>query len=201
MMEDEARSEVERQLGNARTETIARFLAMVAEETRVQNLVSPSTVSAMWNRHALDSVQLLELAEGHEGLWLDIGTGGGFPGMVVAIGRQAPVVLVEPRRRRAEFLRASAERLQLAHVSVIQSRIETAGVRGAAIISARAVASIENLLQAARPCGTQITRWLLPRGRIDPDDLTALRGRGMFHVEQSVTDPSSSILVLNGVFA
>ncbi|RZM32652.1 MAG: 16S rRNA (guanine(527)-N(7))-methyltransferase RsmG, partial [Sphingomonas sp.] len=133
----------------------------------------------------------------------DIGTGGGFPGLAVALVTPGRMVLVEPRRRRADFLSLCIARLGIGdRVTVEARKIES--VKGTAqIISARAVASLQNLLRAASHCATTDTRWLLPRGRLDQDELAALREqwRFMFHVEQSVTSPESSIVVLDKVSA
>ena len=132
-----------------------------------------------------------------EGTWIDVGTGGGFPGIVVAICRAEPMLLVEPRKRRAAFLDHAVTTLGLDHVTVAAQRIEQVTALGA-VISARAVASVEKLLQATAHCATPETRWILPRGRIDPGDLDRWRSgqRGMmFHVEHSLTDPDSSILI------
>lgn len=202
MTEEEAQRAVAERVDAPAFEGIANFLAMVRHENAAQNLVAPSTIETIWARHALDSAQLLALAAGCDGLWIDIGTGGGFPGMVVALARRQPTMLIEPRRRRAQFLRDCAMALGLDHVTVRQARVEAIGRHAAAVISARAVAGIENLLHAARQCGTPETRWLLPRGRVDPAELTALNNRQtMFHVEQSITDPASSILVIDGIAA
>ena len=153
----------------------------------------------------VDSLQLVALAgaESSAKRWLDIGTGGGFPGMVVALVREGPVDLVEPRRRRADFLQLCVARLGLGgQVRVHASKVENA-TADAAIISARAVASLQNLLRGAAHCATKETRWLLPRGRLDEEELAALKQhwRFMFHVEQSATNPESSIVVLDGVSA
>lgn len=202
MTEDEARAEISHRVGEEATARIADFLAMVVVENGVQNLIAPSTIEAIWSRHALDSVQLVKFAHNRAGLWIDVGTGGGFPGMVVALARPEPMLLVEPRRRRADFLRASAETLGLDHVTVRQTKIEAIVNAKAAIISARAVASVENLLHAGHRCATSETRWLLPRGRIDPAELAMLQNRRtMFHVEHSITDPESAILVIDGAGA
>ena len=199
MTEEEARAHVARIVGDDATRRIATFLDRVVSENAEQNLIAPSTIATIWLRHALDSIQLLPLAAGREGLWIDIGTGGGFPGLVIAIAWDGPVMLVEPRRRRAAFLTDAANAMGLTNVTVRQGKVESIEGERAGIISARAVASVENLLHAARHCGTPHTRWLLPRGKIDPADLAGLRGgRTMFHVEQSITDERSAILVIDG---
>ena len=205
MTEDEARTWVLERFGPVATERVAAFVAMVVEEAAHQNLIAPSTIPTIWERHVVDSLQLVALAgpETDAMRWLDIGTGGGFPGMVVALVREGPVDLVEPRRRRADFLQLCVARLGLGgQVRVHASKVENA-TADAAIISARAVASLENLLRGAAHCATTETRWLLPRGRLDKAEITALQKpwHFMFHVEQSVTNPESSIVVLDRVRA
>lgn len=199
MTENDARAWIERRFGTQATERVGDFLERVARETTEQNLVAPSTVTQMWSRHALDSAQLVPLAPS-DGTWLDIGTGGGFPGMVVALLREAPILMVEPRRRRAEFLQRCVDELNLAHAEVRSCKAE-AVAEVVAVVSARAVSSVENILHAARRSATSDTRWLLPRGRSGSEELAALRENwiGMFHVEQSLTDSESTILVLDAV--
>lgn len=199
MIEEEAQAWLRGRYDAATVERLSRFASMVIEENNRQNLIAPSTVEQIWSRHLVDSAQLVLLApEG--GTWLDIGTGGGFPGIVVAVVRSEPVILVEPRRRRAEFLSRCVDELRLRNTEVVPRKVEAVDIT-ADIISARAVASVENLLHAAQGCATTATRWLLPRGRLEEGELRQLRQRwgGVFHVEQSLTDAESSILVLDRV--
>jgi len=186
--------------GEASVAQVARFLDLVVEENQRQNLIAPSTVGDIWQRHALDSAQLLAFDRDGE-TWLDIGTGGGFPGMIVALLRDAPVILVEPRARRAEFLSHCVATLGLTHVTVHASRIEKIGDVTAGVISARAVTGIDGLLVAAAASADRSTRWVLPRGRSGAEELAALRANwhGMFHVEHSIVDPGSVIVILERV--
>jgi 16S rRNA (guanine527-N7)-methyltransferase len=198
MTEDEARVLVGERFGAERTQRVADFLALVREENDRQNLIAPSTVETIWVRHGLDSAQLLFHVEQRSGDWLDIGTGGGFPGMVVALLFDGAVTMVEPRKKRAEFLGECIRRLNIPNAVVVASKVEAVDGQFA-IISARAVASVEKLLQAAGHCAKPDTRWILPRGRIEADQLTSLRRdrTRLFHVEQSLTDPGSSILIVD----
>lgn len=197
MTEDEAKRWFADHWPSDRVAKIDQFLTMVAAENDRQNLVAPSTIASLWSRHAVDSAQLIALADA-EGDWLDVGTGGGFPGMIVAILRDAPMIMVEPRRRRVEFLEQAVADLDLGNATVKGAKVDQVTAK-ASVISARAVASVEKLLQATAHCATPSTRWILPRGRLDSEQLTELRQqqRGkMFHVEHSLTDPESSILIV-----
>lgn len=199
MTEEEARSWIADRFVAQQREKLDRFVAIVSEETTRQNLIAPSTLAGIWSRHVVDSLQLVDLAPA-DGAWLDIGTGGGFPGLAVAIVRDTAVHLVEPRRKRAAFLAHAAETLGLPHVTVHANKVESVEVR-VKLVSARAVASIPALVEAARHVASRDTIWLLPRGRVDADELAGLNSQArVFHVEQSITDPDSKIIVLHGVF-
>lgn len=203
MTEDDAKTWVRTRFGPEATERVGAFLAMVVEETTRQNLIAPSTIPAIWDRHAVDSLQLVPLAGEGVSRWLDIGTGGGFPGLAVAAALPVTMELVEPRKRRAEFLADCVDRLGLAdRVTVQPAKVENVAVK-CDVISARAVATIGNLLRSGAHCATKDTRWLLPRGLVGEGELAALQThwRLMFHVEHSVTNPESKIVVLNGVSA
>lgn len=199
MTEEEARGIVTDRFGAAKADRVAAFLAMVVAENARQNLIAPSTIESIWVRHGLDSAQLLFHVEQSSAAWLDIGTGGGFPGIVVALLHEGPVTMVEPRRKRADFLSHCIETLNIVGARVVASKVER--VEGEYdVISARAVASVEKLLHAAAPCATPATRWILPRGRVEPGDLAQWRRdrSRLFHVEHSMTDPHSAILIVDG---
>jgi len=201
MTEDEARHWVRASFGVSRETRLAEFAALLVEENRQQNLIAPSTVDALWSRHIVDSAQLLTLAGDRPGPWLDIGTGGGFPGFVIACLREQPIVLCEPRRRRAEFLSQAAERLGLNHIRVEQCRAEALPTQIFSIISARAVAALPALFESARPVSDRATTWLLPKGKTAREEVVAARKtwHGTFHVERSLTQPDSLIVVARGV--
>jgi 16S rRNA (guanine527-N7)-methyltransferase len=108
------------------------------------NLISNGTLSELWTRHFLDSFQVFELAPKSGDLWLDLGSGGGFPGMVCAIcaeeGESSPrFELVESDTRKCAFLREVARQTGVS-VSVRNARIEALPPAGADIVSARALA-------------------------------------------------------------
>ncbi len=177
------------------------FAAMLVAENEQQNLIAASTIPTLWVRHIADSAQLLSLdtREG-EGLWVDLGSGPGLPGLVVAILSDRPMLLVESRKRRCDFLRRVAAELHLAHVEVAEAPLERVATRAAATISARAFAPLDRLIGLSTRFSTESTRWLLPKGRNAVKELALLpeAWQRMFHVEQSRTDAESQILVGRG---
>ena len=201
MTEAEARQWVRERFGASRETLLSRFAELVVAESAVQNLVSAATLSSIWDRHIVDSAQLLSLAEDAKGTWIDIGTGAGFPGVVVAALRDHPIILVEPRKRRAEFLRNVVAELGLTnHATIAASKAEAVLAR-ASVISARAVAPLPELLSAAAHLSDSSTVWLLPKGCHARQEVAEAQRtwQGMFHVEQSLTHPDSLIIVAQGI--
>ncbi|RDE04594.1 16S rRNA (guanine(527)-N(7))-methyltransferase RsmG [Sphingomonas aracearum] len=200
MTEEEAKNWLEEHFGVEAVARLEPIVAAVLAENARQNLIAPSTVDHIWERHVVDSAQLILLTDRDARSWLDIGTGAGFPGMIVAALCAMPVTMVEPRRRRADFLDSLSRALRFEHAQVRASKIET--VEGQFdIISARAVASVDTLFVSASGAAHGGTRWVLPKGRAWSDELDVARRywRGTFHVEQSVTSPEARIIVAQGV--
>lgn len=199
MTEDEARNWIRENFGVSRETRLAEYVALLREEAAHQNLIAPSTLDHIWSRHIVDSAQLLSPAP-PQGMWLDIGSGAGLPGLVVGLLRDAPVELVEPRKLRTDFLTRAADELRLVNVTVHTAKVErTAGA--AAVISARAVAPLTDLFRLAAHRSTSSTVWILPKGRNAQSEVEAARRawHGSFHVEPSMTAPDSLIVVAREV--
>ncbi|UKK83043.1 16S rRNA (guanine(527)-N(7))-methyltransferase RsmG [Sphingopyxis sp. BSN-002] len=176
---------------------LERFAAMLVAENELQNLIAASTIPTLWVRHIADSAQLLALDPERNGLWIDLGSGPGLPGLVVAILSERQMLLVESRKRRCDFLRAVATELDLRHVEVAEAPLERVSTRPSSTISARAFAPLDKLISLSTRFSTESTRWLLPKGRNAVKELALLpeAWQRMFHVEQSRTDTDSQILV------
>ncbi len=178
---------------------LERFEAMLLRETERQNLISASTVDNLWARHFVDSAQLLVHAKrAGDGPWLDIGSGAGFPGLVIAIlDPQRQIHLVESRALRCEFLARVGTDIGLDNVIIHHSRLETVSAFGASVISARAFAPLQKLLKVSQRFSTEKTLWLLPKGKNAVIELESVpkAWQRLFHVEHSVTDPDSHLLV------
>ena len=182
-------------------ETLIRYAALRKEESARQNLVSVSTLEDLWERHVLDSAQLVRFEPHSRASWADIGAGAGLPGVVIACLVQGRVTLIEPRRLRAEFLHKVCESLCL-RATVVARKVER--VEGKYdVITARAVASLAQVLKISAHLSTRNTVWALPKGRSATRELAEARQawQGAFHVEQSVTDADSQIVVATGVRA
>ena len=182
---------------------LERFAAMLVAESAQQNLIAASTIPILWVRHMADSAQLLALDRDRDGLWLDLGSGAGLPGLVVAMLSERPMMLVESRKRRCDFLRAVVADLGLAHVEIAEAPLERVETRRAGTISARAFAPLDRLIDLSARFSTESTRWLLPKGRNAVKELASLPKpwQNLFHVEHSRTDADSRILVGQGRIA
>lgn len=172
------------------------------------NLVAPSTLHQIWGRHFADSAQILALPPPEAKTWVDLGTGAGFPGLVVATllapKGQTNVTLVESDSRKAAFLREAAREMAVP-VDILPLRIEAAATRvnlcRAGVISARALAPLPRLLALAHPfCGPQ-TVCLFLKGRETSRELQAAENEWIFESElvPSLTDPEGRVVIVRNL--
>ena len=187
-------------------ETVAlleEFVARIEAANAEQNLVSAATLAAIWERHILDSAQLVRFEPRRGASWVDIGSGAGLPGMVIAVLAEGPVTLVEPRRLRAAFLEETAAALGLAdRVAVECAKVEK--ITGQFdLITARAVAPLDRLLAMALHLAHDGTVWPLPKGKSAHSELAEAKRNWQCEArsEASCTDPEARILVLSKVRA
>lgn len=177
------------------------FIEFLRRENTSQNLIAASTLDQVWERHVLDSAQLLPLAP-RTGSWLDLGTGAGFPGLIVAALGNHKVTLTESRRKRIDFLSEAVRILDIAdRTEIVGARVEAMKPRRFDVISARAFAPLEKLLTIASRFADDRTIWVLPKGRGAHAELDAVRRtwQGAFRAEPSITDPQSAIIVADHV--
>ncbi len=196
--EDSARGFVSERCDETAMERLTFFIRELAEENERQNLVSRGTLHIPWQRHIADSAQLLDHVPRETGLWLDLGSGAGPPGLIIAIMRPHwPVMLVESRARRIDWLERIIVEIGLPGCTVAGKRLEHVESVPAGVISARAFAPLPRLLDLSARFSTGDTLWLLPKGRSAQQELDGLpkKRRGMFHVEPSRTDPEAGIIV------
>ena len=175
-------------------ERLEEFETLLHNWQKTINLVGSRTLDDVWRRHFLDSGQLCRLMPDATSV-VDIGSGGGFPGLVVAIISGAHVILVEADNRKAAFLR-EVSRATSADTEVIVGRAETVPATPAAAVTARAVAPLAKLLSLAAP-------WVQPggfcyflKGSSIEDELTDASGLWDIDYElvPSLSDPSGTVL-------
>jgi 16S rRNA (guanine527-N7)-methyltransferase len=187
-------------------ERLDRFVDLLLAWQKTTHLVSPASIPKLWTRHVADSLQLLDLAP-QARLWVDLGSGGGFPGLVVACALAdkpgAQVHLVESNNRKAAFLR-EAVRITGAPAMVQAMRIEKYVANFAAVpdvITARALLPFKSLIEQ---CFSMLSRGalgLFPKGRDVDVELThaAKYWNIDYNLVPSRTDSLARIVVVRGL--
>ncbi|HSA80053.1 MAG TPA: 16S rRNA (guanine(527)-N(7))-methyltransferase RsmG [Geminicoccaceae bacterium] len=184
-------------------ETLARltaYLDLLSRWQRAINLVGPATLADPWRRHILDSAQLQEHLPPGTASLVDLGSGAGFPGMVLAVLGVPGVVLIESDRRKAQFLREVA-RATGTEVTVRAERIEGLAGWPADVVTARALAPLPRLLPLAERFLAADSICLFLKGRNAERELTqALKSWHMVpEMFPSLSAPAGSVLKLRGV--
>ncbi len=186
-------------------ETLAKldaYLALLSQWQKAINLVGKSTLEDPWRRHIVDSAQLARHLPAGPLRIADLGSGAGLPGLVLAMMEVAEVHLVEADRRKAQFLREAARRLDLGNVRVHAVRIEALDL-AVDVVTARALAPLVELLPLALPLLAPRGRLLLLKGRNADAELTAAADSWTMRVavEPSLADPLGRVLILDEVRA
>lgn len=164
------------------------------------NLVGPSTLKDLWRRHFLDSTQLWSLLPEKTERLVDMGSGAGFPGLVLAILGIPDVHLIESDQRKCAFLREVARATGI-HITVHASRIESIPAFAADVITSRALASVDALLNLSSGFMAEHTVCLFPKGQTAEVELTGISPTWTLRVERfpSLTDANATILRLSEV--
>ena len=169
------------------------------------NLVSKSTIPDLWSRHILDSIQVFEAIEQPTGHWVDIGSGGGLPGVIVAIcaAEKAPelnVTLIESDQRKSAFLRTAARECGV-KINVISERIEAAEPQFADVLSARALADLSLLCEFSERHLKKEGLCIFPKGGNWKKEVDNALQQWRFEWEAitSLTEPQAVILKMKGV--
>jgi 16S rRNA (guanine527-N7)-methyltransferase len=185
---------------NVSRETLARLKAyagLLADGNARHNLVSAASLADVWGRHMLDSAQLAPLVPAAAKTLADLGSGAGFPGLVLAelLRGRVAVTLFEATRKKAEFLAEVALRLDL-RVAIRNVRIEAQAKKPFDVVTARALAPLDTLLGYAQQMADKRTVCLFLKGQSLASELTQARKSWRMKAlqHQSVTDPSGVIL-------
>lgn len=191
----------DKSVSRERLDRLEIYASLVGQWTARINLIARSTTGDIWSRHIRDSAQIASLLPAQATALTDLGSGGGFPGLVLAIVRpELHVTLIESDARKAAFLR-TAVRETGARATVIAKRIEDAPPQNADVVTARALTSLERLLglvtRHLSPAGTAI----LPKGRKYQEELDVALATWRFHCETypSRTESGAAVLKLTEI--
>ena len=180
---------------NVSRETITRLTAFAALTTKWTphiNLVARSTLDDLWTRHIVDSAQIFQYAPAGAARWVDVGSGGGFPGIVVAaiaadLRPEMQFTLIESDQRKATFLRTD--------------RVELVAPQNADIISARALSSLHDLFPLILRHLSPDAISILPKGKSYAEEISLARQNWRFELDAhpSMTEPDARILVVKDI--
>ena len=183
-------------------EKLKLYERLLIQWQKAVNLVAPATVPQIWHRHFADSAQLLALAP-HAKIWVDLGSGGGFPALVIAImlanQKECRVHLIESNARKCAFL-SEVARQTGAPARVHNARIADAAASGAVaaadVVTARALAPLDGLLELALPFFSDASAGLFLKGREAESEIAAARKRWVFDlkIHPSISDAQGHIL-------
>ena len=181
-------------------EALEHFAALIEKWTVKINLISKASLSDLWDRHILDSAQLLKICPRNIQNWLDLGSGGGLPGVVVAILAKELIpslnmTLVESDKRKSVFLRTAIRELEL-NATVLNARIEKTAPLQADVISARALAELDVLLALAEPHLTKNTICLFQKGENWQKELSKAQQSWSFHCDITKSETQSGAIIL-----
>lgn len=183
-----------------------RYVELLETEQAKMNLVGDSTLPVVWTRHILDSAQLFERLLPSDKVILDLGSGAGFPALVLAVmdmdaEKKRAFHLVESDGKKCSFLQKITDVCGLKNVQIHNERIEKMEKFGADIITARALAPLDKLIKYAYPFFKKSTRCLFMKGAKANDELTAALKKYQYRVEkiQSVSSEEGMILELSEV--
>lgn len=190
------------QLGVSR-ETLERlkiYVELLLKWQRAINLIGPGTIADVWGRHVLDCGQLMPHIPKDKAPIVDIGSGAGLPGLILAIMGVPDITLVESDSRKCSFLREVA-RVTKTHVEIVESRVEHLENMEAGVITARALAPLTKLTELSQSVTKLDTIYLFLKGKNLKNELTHLKNNWTMRLEvhPSVTNPDGSILKMESV--
>ncbi|WP_169566596.1 16S rRNA (guanine(527)-N(7))-methyltransferase RsmG [Sneathiella limimaris] len=152
-------------------EKLETYVALLNKWQKAINLVSKSTLPDVWIRHILDSYQVIQYGPKEKSIWVDLGSGAGFPALVVAMATDHDVHVIESDLRKCQFMR-EVSRETSTPITVHTKRIEAIEPFKANVISARALASLEKLLDLGHKFATEKTTFLFLKGQDVDAELT-----------------------------
>lgn len=187
---------------SATLERLAAYVELLGSWSRRINLVGASTLGDPWRRHILDSAQLVPLLPAGQPVVVDLGSGAGLPGLVIAIMTESRVHLIESNARKCAFLREAA-RITSTNLEIHADRIEKLTLVDVGVVTARACAPLEKLFSYAHPLLARRGICLFLKGAgVDRELLTAETEWTMTtSIKESQSDPSGRIVLVKNLSA
>lgn len=185
-------------------EKLEIYTKMLLEWQSAINLVAPSTLPQIWERHILDSAQIYPLIVA-ENKVVDLGSGGGLPAIVLAILGAQHVTMVESDLRKSVFLREVSRETSLSNVTILNKRLEQTELEKSPVVTARALASLLKLAGWARPFMAPNGKMIFPKGQDYQEEIDELVENaedgfiGNIEVIQSITDEKAKIIVVRNI--
>ncbi len=181
-------------------ERLQAYAALLRKWQTTVNLVGPSTIDDIWRRHLFDSWQLAPYVPNGAQSLVDLGSGAGFPGLVLAIVGATGVHLIESNQRKAEFLREAA-RVTATPVTVLPQRIETVPAFPTDVVTARALAPVDVLLGYAQPFLRPDSVCLFLKGRQAENELTVAAKSWYMRstLWPSLSNPAGRVMALTAI--
>ena len=178
------------------------YIELIKKWQKNINLVSKNSIDDLWNRHVLDSAQLYSLLPApKKGLYIyDIGSGAGFPGMVLGIMGRKDIILCESNKRKCEFLK-EVSRITNTNISIVNIRAQKLDGRSALAITSRALASLDTLLEISMPILREKGVCVFPKGRTWKEELMVAEKKFIinYNTVQSITSSDSKIIIITKV--
>ncbi|GAB5374069.1 MAG: 16S rRNA (guanine(527)-N(7))-methyltransferase RsmG [Acuticoccus sp.] len=199
--ETAARDAIRARLGAAEFGRLQTLVGLCESWGAVSNLVSHADRTRLWSRHVADSLQLVEVPPSGARRWIDLGSGAGFPGLVVALVRpDTRMLLVESNKKKAAFLIRAAAECGI-DVRVESRRAEVLDAAAYDVVSARALAPLHKLFNLSVGFFGKETVGLFPKGRDAATEIDMARQEYQFDLETrpSLTDPDGAILVVTNL--
>lgn len=187
-------------------DALRQFATLLTKWNPAINLVARSTLDDLWDRHILDSAQLARFLFQQPKTWLDLGSGGGLPGVVLAVIARdvAPLTrfhLVDSDQRKCTFLRQAGRELGLKNVHVHSLRIEELPPMNADIVSARALSALSVLCRYAERHLATDGFAIFPKGAAFSNEVSEARAKWQFHIDEieSMTNKDARLLKLSAI--
>ena len=178
------------------------YIELIKKWQKNINLVSKDSINDLWNRHVLDSAQLYSLLPApKKGLYIyDIGSGAGFPGMVLGIMGRKDIILCESNKRKCEFLK-EVSRITNTNISIANTRAQKLDGGSALAITSRALASLDALLEISMPILRAKGVCVFPKGRTWKEELAVAEKKFIinYNTVQSITSSDSKIIIITKV--